>query len=83
MPPLFQPNEIHATHLFIKDLSLRVLTLLKSMAEIGKPLSGVVFVDQKTIPSHDLGQIIRALLKLWTKAKEWDWNNRIYDLRCE
>ncbi len=57
--------------------------LLKSMAEIGKPFPGVVFVDQKTIPSHDFGQIIRALLKLWTKAMEWDWNNRIYYLRCE
>jgi hypothetical protein len=57
--------------------------LLKEMAERGKAFPGVVFIDHKTIPSNDFGQIIRSLAKLWAKAKDWDWENRVYHLERE
>jgi hypothetical protein len=55
--------------------------LLKAWAEEGSNHAGVVFVDDKTIPSSDFGGLIRALLKLWDEAARWNWTNRIVVMR--
>jgi hypothetical protein len=55
--------------------------LLKMWAESGRNHSGVIFVDQKTIPSSDFGGLIRALQQLWEETGRWDWTNRILILR--
>jgi hypothetical protein len=55
--------------------------LLKTWAETGRDHGGVVFVDDKTIPSSDFGGLIRALQKLLQETGRWDWTNRIYFLR--
>jgi len=55
--------------------------LLKVWAEAGLDHGGVVFVDQKTIPSSDFGGLIRALHQLWGETGHWDWANRLFLLR--
>jgi hypothetical protein len=55
--------------------------LLKTWAEAGRDHGGVVFVDNKTIPSSDMGGLIRALDKLFKETGRWDWRNRICFLR--
>jgi hypothetical protein len=51
--------------------------LLKTWMEAGHAHGGVVFVDNKTIPSPDLGGLIRALQKLSQDTAKWDWKNRV------
>jgi hypothetical protein len=55
--------------------------LLKTWAESGRDHGGVIFVDQKTIPSSNFGGLIRALDQLWQETAHWDWTNRIVLLR--
>lgn len=55
--------------------------LLKIWAESGGDHGGVIFVDQKTIPTSDFGGMIRALEQLWEETAAWDWTNRILILR--
>jgi hypothetical protein len=55
--------------------------LLKTWAESGRDHGGVIFVDQKSIPSSDFGGLIRALEQLWGETAPWDWTNRILVLR--
>ena len=55
--------------------------LLKMWAEAGRNHGGVVFVDEKTMPSSDFGGLIRALQKLFQETAKWDWSNRVCFLR--
>jgi hypothetical protein len=55
--------------------------LLKTWAEAGRDHGGVIFVDEKTIVSSDIGGLIRALHRVFRETARWDWTNRIYFLR--
>jgi hypothetical protein len=55
--------------------------LLKMRAEASRDHGGVIFVDNKTISSSDLGRLIYALAKLFKETAHWDWTNRIYFLQ--
>ncbi len=55
--------------------------LLKTWAEAGRGHGGIVFVDEKTIPSSDFGGLVRALQKLCRETAKWDWRNRVCFLR--
>jgi hypothetical protein len=55
--------------------------LLKLWAETGHDHGGVIFVDQKTIPSSDFGGLVRGLQNLFRESAKWDWQNRISFLR--
>ena len=55
--------------------------LIKRWVEAGQDHGGVIFVDQKTIPSSDFGGLIRALQMLFLESAKWDWTNRIGFLR--
>jgi len=55
--------------------------LLMMWAEAGRVHGGVIFVDQRTIPSSDFGGLIRALDQLRGETGPWDWTNRIIVLR--
>jgi predicted nuclease of predicted toxin-antitoxin system len=41
------------------------------------PFSGVVFIDDRTIPSSDFGGLVRAILGFWEREAEADWTDRI------
>jgi len=55
--------------------------LLKTWIEAGHDHAGVIFVDNKTIPSSDRGGLIRALQKLNEDAGQGDWTNQVGFLR--
>ncbi|MEO0455455.1 MAG: hypothetical protein AAF152_02570 [Cyanobacteria bacterium P01_A01_bin.114] len=52
-------------------------TLLADLAVQNRDHSGVIFIDQKTIPPNDFGLLIRSLVYLWDLEKEADWTNRV------
>jgi hypothetical protein len=56
--------------------------LLGRLAEDGTEHAGIIFVDDHTIPARDLGGLIRALIRFWEQACEWDWTNRVSYLRA-
>ena len=55
--------------------------LLKAWIEAGRDHGGVIFVDNKTIPSSNRGGLIRALQKIAENAGQDDWTNQVYFLR--
>lgn len=72
----------HAQKLTLVTYDLKTIPpLLKLWAEAGQDHSGVIFVDQKTIPSSDFGGLIHALQNLFRESAKWDWMNRISFLR--
>jgi hypothetical protein len=57
--------------------------LLKIWGEVGHDHAGVIFIDDKTIPSSDFGGLVKALQNLIQETNGWDWKNRICFLRRE
>jgi len=55
--------------------------LLKTWAEEGRSHGGVIFIDQRTIPSSDFGSLIRAIIGLYAEGKDWPWRDRVIHLR--
>jgi hypothetical protein len=51
--------------------------LLKAWAQEDRNHGRVIFVDDKTIPPHDTGGLVRALINLFEEAGRWDWTNRV------
>ena len=75
-------EEAAAQKLTLVTYDLRTIPpLLKTWMEAGHDHGGVIFVDNKTIPSSDFGGLIRALQKLTHDAAKWDWTNRVCFLR--
>jgi len=55
--------------------------LLKVWAEEGRPHSGVIFVDEKTISPANIGGLVRAVIQLSKETGNGDWTDRVYFLR--
>jgi hypothetical protein len=55
--------------------------LLNEWRALGLAHAGVLFVDGRTIRSHDFGGLIRALESLWDRERTAIWTNRIEFLR--
>jgi predicted nuclease of predicted toxin-antitoxin system len=55
--------------------------LLVEMAWQAESHTGVLFIDERTIPQSDIGGQVRALLAFWDAAQEEDWGNRAGYLR--
>jgi hypothetical protein len=55
--------------------------LLKTWAEEERSHGGVIFVDEKTISSANIGGLVRALTSIARETGKWDWTNRIVFLR--
>ncbi len=55
--------------------------LLKTWAEAGQHHGGVIFIDEKTISSANIGGLVRALLQLHKETDRWDWTDRVVYLR--
>jgi hypothetical protein len=51
--------------------------LLTELAFAESDHSGVIFVDNRTIASHDIGGLVRAILSFYEQSTAWDWKNRI------
>jgi hypothetical protein len=51
--------------------------LLAEWGAAGIAHQGVVFVDDRTIRSSNFGDLIRALVHLWDREHDRDWQDRI------
>jgi hypothetical protein len=51
--------------------------LLSEFALNGIEHSGVIFVDERTLASRDIGGLLRAVIAFYDRYSEWDWTNRI------
>jgi hypothetical protein len=61
-----------------------IAPILKSWGEQGIDHSGVIFIDDKTIRSEDLGGLVLALEDLWHRQARQDWKNCVVFLaRCK
>ena len=74
-PELLARSHQEGWTLVTYDLST-IPRYLREFAERAQPHAGVIFVDGKTIPSHDRGTIGRALARLWTRERDANWENR-------
>jgi hypothetical protein len=75
-------QEAFAQRLTLVTYDLRTIPpLLKSWMEANHDHAGVIFVDNRTIPSSDLGGLVRALEKLFHATAKQDWRNRVCFLR--
>lgn len=58
-----------------------ILPLLVQWGASGIDHAGVVFIDDRTIPSNNFGALVRALAALWDADHKEDWINRVDFLR--
>lgn len=58
-----------------------IAPLLRRFSEHGQVHAGVLFIDNRTIPSHQIGRLVRALVAQWEIAKGLAWKNRAEFLR--
>lgn len=71
------PEAIKARLCLVTYDQKTIRPLLKEWAEQGVHHTGVIFVDAKTIPPQDLGGLVKALCRLWTRERQADWTNRV------
>jgi hypothetical protein len=50
--------------------------LTAEWAASGITHAGVIFVDERTIPSDNFGLLIRAIERLWDREQHLTWTNR-------
>ncbi|MEO0808638.1 MAG: DUF5615 family PIN-like protein [Cyanobacteria bacterium J06643_4] len=50
--------------------------LLNKLAEEEQSHAGIIFVNEQTISSSNIGRLVKALHALWEKNHEQDWMNR-------
>jgi hypothetical protein len=60
---------------------LTIPPLLKTWAEQARSHCGVIFVDEKTMPPAETGELVSALAGLAKEAGSWEWTNRVFLLR--
>jgi hypothetical protein len=54
-----------------------ILPLLKDWSFQGQDHGGVIFVDYLTIPSNDIGTLVRSIINYWDLLQERTWTNMI------
>ena len=55
--------------------------LLKIWAESGRHHAGVILIDAKTIPPSGVGNLIRAVEKVFRATSKWTWTDQVIFLR--
>ncbi|HLK57813.1 MAG TPA: DUF5615 family PIN-like protein [Chthonomonadaceae bacterium] len=58
-----------------------ILPLVTGWGESGEAHSGVVFIDNRTIPQGDIGGQVAALEQHWDATCTWDWENVVMFLQ--
>lgn len=51
--------------------------LLKAWSEEGRSHTGIIFVDERSIPPSEIGVLVRSLLVLWNQTRDWSWTDRV------
>lgn len=64
-------------HLTVVTYDTQILSELYFWFDQGRPFAGLLFVDEKTIANNDFGSLVTALIALWERCSEEDWENRL------
>ncbi len=59
-----------------------IVPLLAEFGRTGTPHAGVLFIDHRTMASHNFGALVRALIAHWDARATEDWANRADYLRA-
>lgn len=77
-------NLAHQHSLTLVTYDLRSIpVLLSKLTEQEHDHSGVVLIDQKTIPPNNFGLLIGSLIHLWDANQQRDWKNRVIFLEAQ
>jgi predicted nuclease of predicted toxin-antitoxin system len=75
-------EEARAQNLILVTYDLKTIPpVLKTWMEGGREHGGVIFVDNKTIPSSEFGGLIRSLHQLTQELAESDWASQVWFLQ--
>lgn len=76
---LISANEANLT---LVTYDLRTIPpLLVEWGEASISHAGVIFIDDKSLPSSNFGLIVRSLIWLWDNYSQYDWQNRLVFLQ--
>lgn len=67
----------HEEGLTLVTYDTQILSELAYLFEEGTPFSGLIFIDEKTIPGNDFGRLVRALIYLWDIHASLEWSGRL------
>jgi hypothetical protein len=56
-------------------------SLLIRWGEQGASHGGVLLADDRRIPSHDIGRLVKAIIEAWEEYGQEDWTNRTFYLK--
>jgi hypothetical protein len=59
-----------------------IVPLLREWGEAGRSHCGVIFVDERSLASNDIGGLLGALPQLWDDWNAADWTDRSAYLRA-
>lgn len=77
VPDLLILEAAHEDGLTLVTYDTQILSELAYRFEEEVPFSGLIFVDDKTIPPNDFGRLVKALIYLWDAQSEMDWKDRL------
>ncbi|MCW3053793.1 MAG: hypothetical protein JWN14_2963 [Chthonomonadales bacterium] len=60
-----------------------ILPVLVQWGQVGTDHTGIVFIDDRSIASNNIGALVRALILLWDSSFHADWTNRVEFLRAK
>jgi hypothetical protein len=81
------PDEVILQAAMVEQLTLvtydqnTIPPILWDWGEREQTHGGVIFVDYQSIPPHNFGGFIQALIKLWREEGDRDWTNRLIYLK--
>jgi predicted nuclease of predicted toxin-antitoxin system len=67
----------HEDRLTLVTYDLQTIpSLLRELGDFEIPHHGVIFIDNRTIASSDVGALVRALTEVWKAYSNQNWINR-------
>jgi hypothetical protein len=67
----------HEHHLTVVTFDTQILSELHFWFEEGRPFSGLVFIDEKTIANNDFGLLVNSIIAFWEKHSDEEWQGRL------
>ena len=77
VPDILLLEAAHEDGLTLVTYDTQILSELAYRFEEEVPFSGLIFIDNKTVPSNDFGRLVKALIYLWDSQSERDWKDRL------
>jgi hypothetical protein len=67
----------HEYRLTVVTFDTQILSELHFWFEEGRPFSGLVFIDEKTIANNNFGLLVNSIIAFWDKHSDEAWESRL------